>query len=172
MKVLTLTQPWATLVAIGAKRFETRSWGTSYCGALLIHAAKRFPKDCAAMAYHEEPFRAVLGSAGRIPTQKWGMVKENLPCGKIIAVTSLLYCAKIRSDLPGCGLAEVLDSANELPFGDYTPGRFAMALGPVHEMDEPVECRGMLGLWTPPPEAVAAVHKQLSDRVLAGNVTL
>ena len=39
MKVLTLTQPWATLVAIGAKRIETRSWATKYRGPLLIHAA-------------------------------------------------------------------------------------------------------------------------------------
>ena len=29
MRVLTLTQPWATLVAIGAKRIETRSWAKS-----------------------------------------------------------------------------------------------------------------------------------------------
>ena len=43
MKVLTLTQPWATLVAIGAKRIETRSWSTKYRGPLAIHAAKGFP---------------------------------------------------------------------------------------------------------------------------------
>src|SRR3954451_22243677 len=40
---LTLTQPWATLVAIGAKQIETRSWGTSYRGWLAIHAAKGYP---------------------------------------------------------------------------------------------------------------------------------
>ena len=40
MKVLTLTQPWATLVAIGAKHIETRSWATSYRGPLAIHAGK------------------------------------------------------------------------------------------------------------------------------------
>lgn len=40
MKAITLTQPWATLVAIGAKRIETRSWATRYRGPLAIHAAK------------------------------------------------------------------------------------------------------------------------------------
>lgn len=40
MKGLSLTQPWATLVAIGAKRIETRIWATSYRGPLAIHAAK------------------------------------------------------------------------------------------------------------------------------------
>jgi hypothetical protein len=44
MKALTLTQPWATLVAIGAKTIETRSWPTSYRGPLAIHAAKGYPK--------------------------------------------------------------------------------------------------------------------------------
>ena len=43
MKALTLTQPWASLVAIGAKRIETRSWSTPYRGLLAIHAAKGFP---------------------------------------------------------------------------------------------------------------------------------
>jgi hypothetical protein len=38
--VLTLTQPYATLVALGAKTFVTRDWGTRYRGTLLIHAGK------------------------------------------------------------------------------------------------------------------------------------
>ena len=40
MKALTLYQPWATLVAIGAKKIETRSWSTPYRGPLAIHAGK------------------------------------------------------------------------------------------------------------------------------------
>jgi hypothetical protein len=38
MKVLTLKQPWATLVANGLKEYEFRSWKTNYRGKLLIHA--------------------------------------------------------------------------------------------------------------------------------------
>lgn len=41
MKALSLWQPWATLIANGAKQIETRSWSTSYRGPILIHAAKR-----------------------------------------------------------------------------------------------------------------------------------
>lgn len=41
MKALTLYQPWATLVALGAKRVETRSWHTHYRGTLAIHAGSR-----------------------------------------------------------------------------------------------------------------------------------
>lgn len=38
MKVLTLKQPWATLICDGMKEYEFRSWKTSYRGPLLIHA--------------------------------------------------------------------------------------------------------------------------------------
>ena len=40
MKTLTFLQPWATLVALEAKRIETRSWRTSYRWPLAIHASK------------------------------------------------------------------------------------------------------------------------------------
>lgn len=43
MKVLTLHQPWASLVALGIKTIETRSWSTKYRGPLAIHAAGRSP---------------------------------------------------------------------------------------------------------------------------------
>ncbi len=44
MKAITLWQPWATLVALGVKTIETRSWTTAYRGPLAIHAAARRPK--------------------------------------------------------------------------------------------------------------------------------
>ena len=48
MKVLSLWQPWATLMAIGAKKIETRHWYTRYRGPLVIHAAKTLQgiKEC------------------------------------------------------------------------------------------------------------------------------
>lgn len=42
MKVLTLHQPWASLIALGVKTIETRSWTTSYRGPLAIHAGASF----------------------------------------------------------------------------------------------------------------------------------
>lgn len=38
-KVLSLTEPYATLIKEGKKRIETRSWKTSYRGELYIHAS-------------------------------------------------------------------------------------------------------------------------------------
>ena len=45
MKVLTIKQPWATLIMQGNKRFEFRSWQTKYRGELLIHAGKGIDKE-------------------------------------------------------------------------------------------------------------------------------
>lgn len=39
MKALTIWQPWASLLACGAKKYETRSWATKYKGQIAIHAA-------------------------------------------------------------------------------------------------------------------------------------
>lgn len=39
MKVLSLLQPWASLVVLGHKKIETRSWKTDYRGEILIHAS-------------------------------------------------------------------------------------------------------------------------------------
>ena len=44
MKVLTIKQPWASLIMLGYKRFEFRSWKTNYRGEIYIHASKTSSK--------------------------------------------------------------------------------------------------------------------------------
>ena len=51
MKVLTIKQPWATLIMQGYKRFEFRSWQTKYRGDLLIHAGKGIDKEAIKRAF-------------------------------------------------------------------------------------------------------------------------
>jgi hypothetical protein len=41
MKALTVLQPYAQLIAVGAKQYETRSWATKHRGPTAIHAGKR-----------------------------------------------------------------------------------------------------------------------------------
>jgi hypothetical protein len=41
MRAISLHQPWASAVALGAKTIETRHWPTDYRGPIAIHAAKR-----------------------------------------------------------------------------------------------------------------------------------
>jgi len=39
MKILSIRQPWAALIARGIKNVENRSWRTRYRGPVLIHAS-------------------------------------------------------------------------------------------------------------------------------------
>ncbi len=40
MKVITIQQPFATLIVEGLKKYEFRTWKTNYRGEILIHAGK------------------------------------------------------------------------------------------------------------------------------------
>ena len=89
MKALTLTQPWATLVAIGAKTIETRGWSTSYRGPLAIHAAKKFPEN--ARRFTTEPicYEAVRAHCDAKP----GV--PGYPTGVVLCVCRLIDCVRI-----------------------------------------------------------------------------
>jgi hypothetical protein len=80
MKALTVAQPWATLIAIGAKRIETRSWTTRHRGPLAIHAAHAFPRIARDLA-RTSPFAEAL-AAGRAPLL--------LPRGVVVATCTLV----------------------------------------------------------------------------------
>ncbi len=134
MKALTLTQPWATLVAIGAKTIETRSWSTSYRGPVAIHAAKGFPKW--ARAFTMEP---VCYEAVRYANQRPADLLAAYPLGVVLAT------ARLVNVLPTEKINGI--SAQEEAFGDYSPCRFAWFLEDVKELDKPVPAKGALGLW-------------------------
>lgn len=158
MRTLTLTQPWATLVAIGAKRIETRSWGTSYRGPLAIHAAKGLgsvggPSGLIDICLNE-PFMTAMRAAGKgflVPGQ-------DIPLGAIVAVTSLIDVMPTE-DVFKPGAWPGRDTPEERAFGDYSPGRFAWVLGKVVPIREPIHVRGMMGLWDwdAPADVLAAV---------------
>lgn len=41
LSLLTVKQPWASLIVSGVKKIENRSWATQYRGPLVIHASAR-----------------------------------------------------------------------------------------------------------------------------------
>ena len=45
MKVLTIKEPWASLILNGYKEYEFRVWKTNYRGEILIHAGKSFDEE-------------------------------------------------------------------------------------------------------------------------------
>ena len=154
-----MTQPWATLVAIGANVIETRDWPTKYRGPVAIHAAKGFPPDARALC-RTEPFRAALAAGGYVSA-------DDLPRGAIVAVVVL-------QALLACGPSTVREirarsRRGELPpheadFGDFSDGRYGFVLDDVRRVDPPVPARGMLGLWEVPEETQEQINRQRRRR--------
>jgi len=137
MKALTLTQPWATLVAIGDKHIETRSWQTHYRGPLAIHAAKGIPKGARDWFLENNYASMVLAGQG----VHWATDLYNLPRGMVIATCTLADIERADSTF-----VETL-SDQEFAFGDYSEGRFAWHLTGVTMLPEPIPAKGSLGLW-------------------------
>lgn len=130
MKAITLTQPWATLVELGIKRVETRSWSTSYRGPLLIHAAKGKP---------DRGFEAALKARGILPAD---LV---LPLGAIVARCRLQFVGSTT-----VAFAALDADSPERELGDFGPGRYGWSLTRVERLPEPIPWRGALGLWDGP----------------------
>lgn len=149
MKALTVLQPWASLIACGAKTIETRSWATKYRGPIAIHAglSNKYDSVC-----FEEPFLTEL-KPFCFYSKDGNVSGMNLPCGEVIAIADLVDCVQItgRTLVEGVPVAAQLANkreitGNELEFGDYTPGRYAWILENVRQI-EPVPVKGKQGLW-------------------------
>jgi hypothetical protein len=165
MKAITLYQPWATLVAIGAKRIETRSWSTQYRGPLAIHVSKRVPKEyqklCGFTA--PEPFKSVLeghlwtaepctiGMFG--PAMRYSAPREKLHLGCVIATCDLIGVDQFgdwidRDPVTWLkGKSYFVLSDWERAFGDFSVGRYGWFLDNVKLLPEPIPAKGAQGLW-------------------------
>ncbi len=129
IKALSLWQPWATLIAVGLKKHETRSWSTPYRGPLAIHAAKR-PPD---MSYED------LG----LSDEMIALLPRELPLGVVLCVVQLVDC------IPTHQLVRRphFTTSTDYLLGDYSTGRYAWALSLIHVLREPAAARGSQGLW-------------------------
>lgn len=147
MKTISLLQPWASLVAIGAKRIETRSWATRYRGPIAIHASKAFSLNAQELCGCD-PFREVLMKASIY----WPCVSGpfiTIPRGCVIATATLWDCIWMDDgDLAYSVRGKTWKlTEQERAFGDYSRGRFAWLLDNVVPLPVPVPARGSLGLW-------------------------
>lgn len=162
MKALTITQPWATLIAQGHKRIETRGWSTDYRGLLGIHSGKSLPRWVADFVHGEPEFAAALGDMFNPGPGK--RVLGDLQRGCIVAICQLVAVKFIP--LGGDGWDWIGPSGRrfdytitdrERAFGDFTVGRYAWLLADVIALEKPIPTRGALGLWSVP----AYVMKQM-----------
>lgn len=176
MKALTIWQPWASLIACGAKRYETRSWQTKYRGPIAIHAAAKDPNKLPLMGEAFE--QAVREEINASKCPRWYF----MPTGAVIATAELAEVWHIKgihrlpnkiNGVPTGADAEggpyvlaVTESMGrrkqnknviyfqhlgvtekEIALGDWTPGRYAWELTNVKILPEPIPIKGKQGLW-------------------------
>ena len=143
MKAITLHQPWASLIACGAKVIETRSWQPSkdligqriaiHAGKKIVHIPNHLYPD------YNVAVRAHLSA-------DW---PDQLPTGAIVAIATLTKAHQIlnTNDLP---------IGDELLFGEYGYLRWMWFLSDVRTIEPPIETRGYQGLWNwDPPDDIS-----------------
>lgn len=140
MKAITIWQPYAAAIAVGLKRYETRSWATKHRGPLAIHAAAKN----LSLSDYSALLEALTGHGRRkMPAF------DDLQFGAVVAVCNLKDCLEMGSAL----IDRV--SQNELVLGDWRRRRFAWHLRSVQFLDTPFYVSGKQGLWNwKPPRHV------------------
>ena len=124
MKVLTLKQPFASLVANGIKEYEFRTWKTSYRGELLIHAGLGVDKKA---------------------MEKFKDYNLDYPTGSIIAKVNLVDCLKVDDEL-----REMLKEKNSIVYSNQINNKegknYAFVLKEVKKIN-PINIKGKLSFW-------------------------
>lgn len=121
MKVLTIREPWASLIVNGYKEYEFRSWKTNYRGKILIHAGMTLEKDVA------EKFKDYNLKYSR---------------GAIIGEAILVDCILIDEVFDN--YLRILDN---VVYGNNHVNQYAWKLENVKKYDNPIFIKGKLGLW-------------------------
>lgn len=159
MKAITICQPWAGLIAVGEKIYETRSWPTKYRGPIAIHAGKSSPLRVPITPGLEE----YANHNEKLGNWLW------LPCGGIIAIGELVNCWYIvhhpgtdvdiakNIDIGAESMVEdehapgfgdyFVPTPKEVALGDWTPGRYAWEIRKVRILERVPQVEGQFGLW-------------------------
>lgn len=124
MKVITIKQPLATLIAEGLKEYEFRTWKTKYRGELLIHAGKGIDKKA---------------------MKKFAQYNLDYPSGCIIAKVNLSDCIKIDEEA-----RKMLKKKNSIVYSsiiEHTEwDSYGFKLDHVTKI-KPIPVNGKLSLW-------------------------
>ncbi|MGD6804553.1 ASCH domain-containing protein [Rossellomorea vietnamensis] len=137
MKVLSMTQPWASLFVLGEAKNETRTWRTNYRGDFAIHASQKIDKSAC-----EQPVVQEL-------LARHGLKSKTLPTGKIIGVCTLQECVKVIESHNEQAILEDgrIVSGKELWLGDYRVGNYVWKVTGMKALPEFIPAKGRLGLW-------------------------
>lgn len=145
MKAISLWQPWASAVAVGVKRFETRHWATNYRGPIAIHAARKRSVDL------ENTFNRIMTAAGcRHPFEQARLFSFSiLPKGAVVAVAELGAIWTTEAALEDGKINSL-----EMRLGNYGPQRFVWFLINVRPLRQPYFIRGRQALFNVPDSIV------------------
>ena len=185
-RAVTLWQPWATLTALGVKTVETRGRRCYWSGWTMIHAAKRRPSldDMRVVVDNVDAWKA-WRRAGLAP----GGAVSCGPLGAVVAVARFTDCLPIVAEDDDLSHPEPVieirpsgvnrglwlhpadddpadvdpeDVSDQLPYGNFRPGRFGLLLADVHPLVEPVAAKGQQAVpWRPSQGLVDAVLGQV-----------
>jgi hypothetical protein len=79
MKCLSVSQPYADLIAKGRKTIELRTWNTKYRGEFLVHAPNKIKKDaCKKLGIDETKLLtgAIIGKVEIYDVKKYNSVSD------------------------------------------------------------------------------------------------
>lgn len=138
LRAISLWQPWASAMALGWKRNETRHWSTPYRGPMAIHAAKRWTWE------EKDEWECVLSD------HAFDGLPEQPPLGAIVAIGILV-------DIRRTEIERHAISAQEDRWGNYSAGRFAWIFENIRALAEPIPCRGRQSIWRLDPDVARLV---------------
>ena len=126
MKVLSIKEPFATLIANGDKLIETRSWKTNYRGEIFIHASgKKLAKEYLTNEY-------LISLINNLP----------MNFGNIICKTNLVDCIYIDDKF----LEKIRLNTKEYNLGLYEKDRYGWIFENVEPI-YPISTKGKLNIW-------------------------
>lgn len=121
IRVITLKQPWASLVANGLKIYEFRNMNYSYRGKILIHAGKGFDKDA---------------------MERVKDYKLDYPTAKILAEVEIVDCIKIDNNFN-----EMINKLNSPVYGNKKRTGYAWKLENINKINIDKTINGKQGIW-------------------------
>jgi hypothetical protein len=177
MKAISLWQPWASLIACGAKPYETRHWAPpkELIGQpVAIHAAKKIDKEAALFAQdlmygQHQPGGFELAdkldaTMKGVPDEMMGIFGQTcMPVGCVVCIARLDAAFQLGEPAedtaaPGARVVRRLTS-RQMPecftvrydnFGDYAPGRWAWLFRDVRPLIPPPPAVGHQGFFELP----------------------
>lgn len=127
MKVLTIREPFVSLIKEEIKHIETRSWKTNYRGEIYIHTSKSI----------------VNSKKLRNPSVLTLLKDKDFKYRMIVLKCNLVDCVYMDDKF----INNIKNDKNEYLCGRYEIGRYAWVLSDIEVLDKPISVKGKLGIW-------------------------